>query len=84
MVFFHRFAHCSDILIPVFDPSIGMAEKNNEEYKNALLDMAGDIAGNPLVKPIIDQLVYDFIRSPECKKAFGEYAKRKITDKLGL
>ncbi len=46
--------------------------------------MAGDIAGNPLVKPIIDQLVYDFIRSPECKKAFGEYAKRKITDKLGL
>ncbi len=84
MVFFHRFEHCSDILIPVFDPSIGMAEKNNEEYKNALLDMAGDIAGNPLVKPIIDQLVYDFIRSPECKKAFGEYAKRKITDKLGL
>jgi hypothetical protein len=61
-----------------------MAENNNEEYKNALLDMAGDIAANPLVKPIIDQLVYDFIRSPECKKAFGEYVKRKITDTLGL
>jgi len=61
-----------------------MAEKNNPEYKNALLEMAGDIGNNPLVKPIIDQLVYDFIRSPECKKAFGEYAKRKITDKLGL
>lgn len=74
----------SDILIPAVDPSIGMAEKNNQEYKDALIDMAGDIASNPLVKPIIDQLVYDFIRSPECKKAFGEYAKRKITDKLGL
>ncbi|MDO9523695.1 MAG: hypothetical protein Q7J08_08320 [Methanocorpusculum sp.] len=61
-----------------------MVEKNNPEYKNALLEMAGEIGNNPLVKPIIDQLVYDFIRSPECKKAFGEYAKRKITDKLGL
>ncbi len=58
--------------------------KNNPEYKNALLEMAGEIGNNPLVKPIIDQIVYDFIRSPECKKAFGEYAKRKITDKLGL
>ncbi len=46
--------------------------------------MAGEIGNNPLVKPIIDQLVYDFVWSPECKKAFGEYAKRKITDKLGL
>ncbi|HJJ35045.1 MULTISPECIES: hypothetical protein [Methanocorpusculum] len=61
-----------------------MAEKDNTEYKNALMEMAGELAANPLIKPVIDQLIYDFIRSPECRKAFGEYAKRKITDKLGL
>ncbi|MEA5037346.1 hypothetical protein SDC9_23523 [bioreactor metagenome] len=61
-----------------------MAEKDNAEYKTALLEMAGELAANPLIKPVIDQIIYDFIRSPECRKAFGEYAKRKITDKLGL
>ncbi|HJJ30080.1 MAG TPA: hypothetical protein VJ857_02450 [Methanocorpusculum sp.] len=61
-----------------------MTGNDNSEYKNALLEMAGEIANNPLIKPIIDQVVYDFIKSPECKRAFVEYAKRKITDKLGL
>lgn len=61
-----------------------MTEKDNTEYKHALLEMAGELAANPLIKPALDQIIYDFIRSPECKKAFGEFAKRKITDKLGL
>lgn len=61
-----------------------MTDKNNTEYKNALVKMAGDLANNPLIKPVLDQIIYDFISSPECKRAFAEYAKRKITDKLGL
>lgn len=73
-----------DTLISALDTCIAMVEKHNPEYKNALLEMAGEIANNPLIKPTIDQIVYDFIKSPECKRAFGEYAKRKITDKLGL
>lgn len=74
----------SNILILIRHPSINMTGKNNTEYKNALTDMAGDLANNPLVKPIFDQIIYDFISSPECKQAFISYTKRKITDKLGL
>ncbi|MDO5844081.1 MAG: hypothetical protein Q4Q53_02910 [Methanocorpusculum sp.] len=55
-----------------------------EDYKSALMKMAGEFTNNPVIKPIVDKVVYDFISSPECKKAFGEYAKRKIAEKLGM
>lgn len=59
-----------------------MSEEN--DYKSAMMKMAEEFSNNPVIKPVIDKVVYDFIQSPECKKAFGDYVKRKIAEKLGM
>lgn len=61
-----------------------MSDKNDSSFKSALIGMAGDLAKNPVIGPMIEEVAYDFISSPECREAFTAYAKRRIMEKVGL
>ncbi|MDU9376545.1 MULTISPECIES: hypothetical protein [Methanorbis] len=61
-----------------------MPETNDASFKSALLSAAGDLAKNPVIGPVIEQVAYDFLSSPECRDAFAAYAKRRIKEKVGL
>lgn len=58
-----------------------MTEK---DFSDALKKTAGDLLDNPLIKPIANEIIYDFVSSPECRRALIQYVKRKVTEKFGL
>ncbi len=61
-----------------------MMSASDADFSKALRDAAGDLLNNPVIKPVADEIIYDFVRSPECRQAIAQYVKRKITEKLGL
>jgi hypothetical protein len=61
-----------------------MTEKDESAFRSVLSGMAGDLARNPVIGPVIEEVAYDFLFSPECREAFAAYAKRRIKEKAGL
>ncbi len=61
-----------------------MAKIDDSSFKSALISAAGDLAKNPVIGPVLEQVAYDFLSSPECREAFAAYAKRRIKEKIGL
>lgn len=61
-----------------------MTDNDDSSFKSALITMAGDLVQNPVIGPIIEEVAYDFISSPECREAFAAYAKRRIKEKVRL
>lgn len=61
-----------------------MSDTKESSFKSALLNLAGGLSDNPVIGPMIEDIAYDFISSPECRDAFMAYAKRRIKEKTGL
>jgi len=61
-----------------------MTSADSSSIKSALLNVAGDLANNPIIGPVIEQVTYDFLSSPECRDAFAAYAARRIKESIGL
>ncbi|MCZ0859969.1 hypothetical protein O0S10_01840 [Methanocorpusculum sp. MG] len=61
-----------------------MTSADDSSFKSALLSAAGDLVKNPVIGPVIEQVAYDFLSSPECRDAFAAYAKRRFKESIGL
>lgn len=61
-----------------------MTSVEDSSFKSALIGAAGDLVKNPVIGPVIEQVAYDFLSSPECRDAFAAYAKRRIRESIGL
>lgn len=61
-----------------------MTPAKDSFFKSALISTAGDLAKNPVIGPVIEQIAYDFLSFPECRDAFAAYAKRRIKESIGV
>ncbi len=61
-----------------------MSKQDDSSFKSALIGAAGDLVKNPVIGPVIEQVAYDFLSSPECRDAFAAYAARRLKEKVGL
>ncbi|HJK09610.1 MAG TPA: hypothetical protein O0W98_00720 [Methanocorpusculum sp.] len=61
-----------------------MTPAEDSSFKSALISAAGDLAKNSVIGPVIEQVAYDFLSSPECREAFAAYAKRRIKESIGV
>lgn len=61
-----------------------MTSAADSSFKSALMRSAGNLVRNPVLGPVIEQVTYDFLSSPECCEAFAAYAKRRMRETIGL